>query len=111
MRPARSDLVWSLSLPLPCLSCVKSAADGTKTKVVALLRCKQRFVINAWTVALLASTALHAGFQLKVTLSSMPHWQACDRMRGWRRTAATRDGSPHLSHLYTERHWRDVLGS
>jgi hypothetical protein len=51
---------------------VKSAADGTKTKVVALLRCKQRFVIDAWTVALLASTALHAGFQLTVTLVVYP---------------------------------------
>jgi len=57
---------------LACLSCVKSAADGTKTELAAWLRCKQRFVIGAWTVALLTSTALHAGFQLTVMLVVYP---------------------------------------
>ena len=36
------------------------------------VRCKQRFVIDAWTVALLVSTALHAGFQLTVTFVVYP---------------------------------------
>ena len=57
---------------MACLSCVKSAADGIKTELVAWVRFRQRFVIDAWTVALLASTALHAGFQLKVTLVVYP---------------------------------------
>jgi hypothetical protein len=57
---------------LACLSCVKSAADGTKTELVALVRCRQRFVTDAWTVALLVSTALHAGFQLTVTFVVYP---------------------------------------
>jgi hypothetical protein len=57
---------------LACLSCVKSAADGTKTELVAWVRCRQRFVTDAWTVALLVSTALHAGFQLTVTFVVYP---------------------------------------
>ena len=57
---------------MACLSCVKSAADGTKTEMAAWVRCRQRFVTDAWTVALLASTALHAGFQLTVTLVVYP---------------------------------------
>jgi hypothetical protein len=35
--------------------------------MVAWVRSRQRFVTDAWTVALLVSTALHAGFQLTVT--------------------------------------------
>jgi len=57
---------------LACLSYVKSAADGTKTELVAWVRCRQRFVTDAWTLALLVSTALHAGFQLTVTLVVYP---------------------------------------
>ena len=63
------DLIWSGRCLFRWRASLESSPRPTvpRPELVARLRCKQRFVIDAWTVALLASTTLHAGFQLTAT--------------------------------------------